>query len=589
MLALIILCILLTWLLCAAVCIGIGSLLFHGLRFTCSTMEALWTGLALITAILQLYHFFRPVDIVAVSLLLGLSLAGWLWDFTVRIPEAPAGRALLLQNWRERKKSGLAAIFLYIPATAIIAFRCAALGEHYDTGLYGAQAVRWFVTYPLVPGLGNLIAQLGFNSSVFLCVAGLDQGPWRNLAHHLFSGFLIAALFASIIPAVIRIFRAETNSPLDWFFTLLFIPATIWATTSKIVGTNTDLPTTVVCLAAAAMLFRALDGKSPEAVTSASDSRLMGLVIAMVLFSLAVTFKISSLVFASLGWTVAVLKLWSLSRNVPSGKRRLASGVILSAAIVLPWIGRGLVLTGYPFFPSTALSIPVDWKVPAFDTQMQADFARSFARVPGITYEYAHGWKWLRPWFRELMREREGFLIPMLFALMGGVAGFIRTMRHNRNSLPQWLWLIGPSLGGLIFWFLEAPAMRFGEAAVWTAAATLGTFAAVHMINRPGRARIALAGLLLLTGWAAHPRLFWGSYVRPSVGVRTFLRLPEAKLTPHQTLSGLTVNVPVETNQCWNAPLPCSPYFHETLHLRQPGKLERGFAAGEPGAVVKWK
>ena len=51
---LIVLCIVLTWLLCAAVCIGIGFLLLKGLRFNCSVTEALWTGLALITAILAI-------------------------------------------------------------------------------------------------------------------------------------------------------------------------------------------------------------------------------------------------------------------------------------------------------------------------------------------------------------------------------------------------------------------------------------------------------------------------------------------------------------------------------------------------------
>ena len=102
---------------------------------------------------------------------------------------------------------------------------------------------------------GNLIAQFGFNSSVFLCIAALDQGPWRDLAHHLFDGFLCAALFASMIPAGLRILRAESNSASDWFFTLLFLPAAIWATTSKIVDTNTDLPTSVVCIVVAAMLL----------------------------------------------------------------------------------------------------------------------------------------------------------------------------------------------------------------------------------------------------------------------------------------------------------------------------------------------
>lgn len=593
MLALIILCILLTWLLCATVCIGIGFLAVKSLRFKCSITEALWTGLALITAILQLYHFFRPIDVVAVFLLLGLGLAGWVWNYAVRIPDASAGNSsrtnssatsrFKLSTWNFQLLNSL---LLFI-AAAIIAFRCAALGEHYDTGLYGAQAVRWFITYPLVPGLGNLLAQLGFNSSVFLCIAALDQGLWRDLAHHLFDGFLVAALFASIIPAAIRIFRAESNSAIDWFFTLLFVPGTIWATTSKIVGTNTDLPTSIVCLVAAALLFRALEEKSQQ--TGGSDSDAKSLLIAMALFSLAVTFKISSTVFALLGWIVAVLKLWSMSRNTPTRKRKLMLAMILSAAIVLPWIGRGLLLTGYPFFPSSALPVAVDWKVPATVARGQADFARSFARVPELTAEYAHGWKWVRPWFHELIREREGFWIPLLFAALGCMGGIVRMRRHDRNSMPPWLRLLVPSLGGLIFWFLEAPAMRFGEPAMWTAGATLGTLAAVHFLNRRANIRMALVGIVLLTAWAAHPRLFWSSYFRPSVGVGTFLHLPEAEVTPDQTNSGLMVNVPVETNQCWNAPLPCSPYFDETLHLRKPGELKRGFAAEESGRAVKWQ
>jgi hypothetical protein len=477
MLALIVVCILLTWLVCAAVCIGIGGLLLRGLNFPFSSLDAMWTGLALIAAMLQLYHFFKAIDLLAVYVLLGLGIAGWLWNRTSH-----------MQHLRERRESLLPALLLTIPAAAIVAFRAAGPCEHYDTGLYGAQAVRWFITYPLVPGLGNLLNQFGFNSSVHLWIAVLDQGPWHDLAHHLFAGFLIAALFASIVQAALRIFRAESISTIDWFFTLLFVPATIWAATGKIVGTNTDLPTSVVCIVAAAMLFRALDEESPQTGASTSDTRPMGLVIAMVLFSLAVTFKISSLVFASVGWTIAGLKLWSLSRNSPRRKGQAVWAVILSGVIVIPWMVRGLVLTGYPFFPSTALSIPADWKVPAFEAQAQADFARSFARVSEITYAYARGWHWLRPWFRELVREREGFLIPLLFALTGGVIGIIRIARGNGKALPRWLWLLLPSLAGMIFWFLEAPAMRFGEPAIWTAGATLGTFAALHLL-RTGRER----------------------------------------------------------------------------------------------------
>ncbi len=565
MLALVILSTLFTWLLCASVCIGTGSLILRCFGFVFFALDAFWTGVAIIVAILQLYHFFRPIDSVAAFLLAMLAFAGLLWNGTS-----------LLQQFVDSRNTQLLGVLFYIPALVIIAFRAAGPCEHYDTGLYGAQAIRWFITYPLLPGLGNVIAQIGFNSSVFLSMAALDHGPWRGLIHHLFVPFLIAAFFASIIPAGVRVFRGRNISPVDWFFTLLFVPAAIWASTGKIVGANTDLPTSIVCLMAAAMLFRALDKSSGDA---ADETRRMSLVLAMLLFSLAVTFKISSLVFASLGWSLAWLKLWPLNGDALKRKWLLNGAVLLSAVIVLPWIARGLTLSGYPFFPSTALSIPVDWRVPATETQVQAEIARSFARIPQIPIADTRGWDWIRPWLRELVREREGFLIPLSLAFIGGIVVISRMSPLRQHALPQWLWLLVPALAGLIFWFFEAPAIRFGEPVIWTAGATLGTLAGLRLLNTPAWARIAIAGLLLITGWAAHPRLLWGSHFRPSAGVQTFLPLPQAQLERRQTNSSLEIYVPLQTNQCWDAPLPCSPYFKDTLRLRQPGNLKRGFTS----------
>jgi hypothetical protein len=619
MLALIVLSILGTWLFMAAVCIGIGSLLLRFLdssggplprsifrpsdvptfqrTVSFSLLDAFWTGVALIVAILQLYHFVRPIDTLIVSLVSGLALAGLLWNsssFFRRVGDFSQPSYFIIPGL-----SDLVFLVLAVSVAAVIvALRAAGPCEHYDTGLYGAQAVRWFITYPIVPGLGNVIAQIGFNSSVFLWIGALDQGPWRNLAHHLFVGFLMAALFASIIPAVLRIFRGKNISSVHWFLTLLFIPGAISAAMGKISGANTDLPTTIVCLVAASMVFRALDGEdlaqNTHGASEAQDMdkyRRMSLIIAMLLFALAVTFKISSIVFAFSGWTLAAVKLWSLSWHGRGRKWVLGGAVILSGAIVLPWICRGLILTGYPFFPSTALGISVGWGVPAAIAQFQAEFARSFARIPQIPLADTQGFHWLGPWLRELVREREGFVIPLFFALAGGLAAIVRIARERRAALPQWLWLLVPASAGLIIWFGEAPAMRFGEPILWTAGATLGTFAALHFLGGPGhiaKMRVALAALFLMTAWAAHLRLLWGSYFRPSITVRTFLRLPEARVVPHQTSSGLTIYIPADSNQCWDAPLPCSPYFSETLRMRRPGKLENGFVSigAVPGMKV---
>lgn len=569
MLALVVLSILSTWLLCAAVCIGIGALLLGSLQLPFGLLEALWTGISLIDAILLLYHFFRPVDLFALFLLAGLGLVGWVRN-----------RLFLFDHLHWLKQTHWMALLLYLPAAALVALRSAGPCEHYDTGLYGATAIHWITTYPAVPGLANLLRQLGFNSSVHTWMAALDQGPWRHLSHHLFVGFLLAVFFASIVRAALRVLRGANVAPVDWFFTLLFVPAAIWAARGRLASAQTDLPTTIVCLVAVAMTFRGLAQRN-LVLGQGEDTRRRDLVIGMMLFALAATFKLSSLVFAFCGWVLAALALWALAKHVPGTKRLLASAVILSAAILLPWVGQGLFLSGYPLFPSTVLSIPVDWRVDPSMARFEADFARSFARIAEVSLDAAEGTAWVKPWFSELIREREAFLIPIFFAMVGVLAWILSRAREKQKALPRWLWLLAPATAGLLFWLIEAPAIRFGEPLLWTLGAALGTLAAEELLKRNLQRRLALAGLLLMTGWAAHPRLLWDSYYRPCFAVRTFLRLPEAHVVPRQTASGLTIYVPEGTNQCWDAPLPCTPFFDPRLRLRQAGNLNRGFSVGK--------
>jgi hypothetical protein len=151
--------------------------------------------------------------------------------------------------------SSPALILLAGAVVLLIAIRSAGPCNYYDTGLYGAQAVRWIQTYSAVPGLANLYGRLGINSSVFLFIAGIGQGVWHGLAHHLFGGFMMAAFCVTILPACIRVAAKSSVSPADWFHTVLAVPAIFWATRSRIVGTLTDEPAAIACLVAAGIFL----------------------------------------------------------------------------------------------------------------------------------------------------------------------------------------------------------------------------------------------------------------------------------------------------------------------------------------------
>ena len=567
MIALVALAIFSTWILCAAILTGIGALLLRSLRLESSAFDAFWAGLFSTVACLQLYQFFRPVDAILAELLCLVAICGAIFN-----------REVFMAILRRAVGYGFLRTGLVLTPILVIAVRCAGPVVHYDTGFYGSMAVRWLTTYPLVPGLTNLFDRLGLNSSVFLCVAALDQGPWSGLGFHLFVGFLLSAITLIIADSFLRAFFAGCNSPLINFVVLFAVPAIVWALNGEIVGTNTDLPTTFVCLAGMMALFKALQEK--QSAESAAGRAESGLVVAMMLFTLAITFKISSLAFAGLGWGMAFFQLLSLEETRIRKRQLIVAATLLSGAVAIPWVVRGVVQSGYPFFPSSAFAVPVDWRVPRAAADLLAHIDRSWARIPHAGFEETSGLRWIRPWLAIAIKDRADFLIPALISFLGAV--FL--LRRKRAADIFWLELLLVSLGGLAFWFLLAPAFRFGEAAIWTTAASLGAVALQEMMPRMSQTgkRVVLIGILGLGGWSSYPRTLWRVHFRRAVEVPGFLHEPAPKTIPYTLSSGLTIKVPVETSQCWDAPVPCSPSFSDNLELRQAGVLRWGFRVRGP-------
>jgi hypothetical protein len=142
------------------------------------------------------------------------------------------------------------------------------------------------------------------------------------------------------------------------------------------------------------------------------------------------------------------------------------------------------------------------------------------------------------------------------------------------------LWLLLPSLSSIAFWFWKGPDLRFGQAAIWTLAATLGSLGIATLARSVQflRPRVIAAGLLIPIAWCLLS-FGWRRSYQVLESVDGFVRLPEAAVVARQTVSGLTVYVPANGNQCWDAALLCTPYFNKTLRLRSPSKMRWGFTS----------
>jgi hypothetical protein len=547
---------------CAAVLVGIGSLILRNLSGSFRVTDAFWMGLAASAGFLEVWNLFFPITLAADISLAGAGVIG-LW----------LSAESLTRDLKRVFSSNRLLFGAFATIVIGIALRAAGPCEYYDTGLYGAQAVRWIRTYPAVFGLANVHARLGFNTSVFLFHAALDQGPWRDLYFHLFDGLVLCAFWATILPACARIFRGIEVTPSEWFHAILAIPAAIWSSRASVVGTMTDEPSSVLCLIAAGLLFQYMERDvSNGAGNSDGDSRV---VVAATLLTLAVTFKLSTVVFAFLGWVLAFAILWSIRRE----SRHVWIAFGGAVLILVPWLAGQIILSGYPFFPSPLAPFPGDWRVSRGIPELYELWVRSWARIPFVRVATTQGLVWLRPWFHAAVRDRAAFQVPM--AIAAAATAILGLPRLAARSIRlRGLWLLLPSLSSIAFWFWKGPDLRFGQAAIWTLAATLGSLGIATLARSVQflRPRVIAAGLLIPIAWCLLS-FGWRRSYQVLESVDGFVRLPEAAVVARQTVSGLTVYVPANGNQCWDAALLCTPYFNKTLRLRSPSKMRWGFTS----------
>jgi hypothetical protein len=565
--------ILVTWAVITLAFMGLGSIVLALFSKDHSLIDAFWMGLAVSVAVLEIWNLFLPVTSSIALFLVGFGLFGLALSrstFRVSLSSAWQNSPWLL--------------LLGIVFALLLALRSCGPCEYGDTGLYGAPSVRWIQTYPVVLGLANLHGRLGFNSSVFLCIAALGQGPWKDLGFHLFTGFLLAAFWATLLPAFARCISGPAASPADWFHTILAVPAFFWTTRSRIVGTQTDEPAAIVALVATGILLADLSQNARQDHPSPQPSRLF---LAATLFSLAVTFKESAAVFAFLAWCLVFRRIWQTAALTRTRRLHLAAALISPAVLLLPWFARSIILTGYPLFPATVFAFPVPWKVPLSAARWYALGVHSWGRGPDSHFEETQGMRWLGDWLNHALRNRPSFQVPLAIGLAGLTIALMGRFRGGATPRPSypWLSLLFPGLAGILFWFVASPDPRFAQFSIWTTAATLGAWGIASLDlqrplshTRPAHATIALTALLFSLIWCLIS-LGWKEPLRALRGIDQPPPYPKPALIVRHTSSGLAVYVPAQGGNCWNSPLPCTAYFDPSLCLRDPSSLRWGFTS----------
>jgi hypothetical protein len=595
-----------TWMVLATVLSGCGLLVHRLSRLGPPAprqfMLLPWLGFCLAILVLQIWHLAFPINSAALGMVSLLGLVGWIWD----MGSGQGGlRSLATSMWRYR-----GAVCVGLVCMLWLADRAIGPCNYGDSGLYHISAVQWANEHKVVPGLANLHVRFGFNNSSFLYDAMLSWGPWQGRSGHIANGLLCAMMVPIFVWAGHTVL---VGSGRRWRTALFVLPIVVlcvkFAISPEICSFTTDLPAALLALLASWRLLALLLLDNREKGSVAEEASLVIWFLAT-----AVTVKLSVLFYAlPVVATALLVGCVQLRResSPPEPARLVVFIALIGAALLVGgWIARGYVLSGCPLYPSSVGCAHADWVVSnGVLAEVRHDikqFARTTHLDRGIDIS---GFAWVKPWFVQLiiLRSFAETLLPAILAV-GGVVIWAQRYIRSRSRLAYasaagHAWLMALPLGiALIVWFFTVPSPRMGTHLWWSAA---GLAMAIAPSDAPGGwlsrhpriivfAAMALSVLpilhlmvLIQVRYRHDPAMI---YYRASPLVALFYGTgsdhgfhptPVVQVEVRRTDSGLDVNVPpADQDNCWGAPIPCTPYFNPKLQLRVPDQIGGGFRIG---------
>jgi len=144
---------------------------------------------------------------------------------------------------------------------------------------------------------------------------------------------------------------------------------------------------------------------------------------------------------------------------------------LLATLVLLPFLIRNVMLSGYLLYPVPALAWPgIDWKMPLSILQSDQIMILVCARMNGHGYAYENMADpfslWFPRWLAEVSLYHKAVVIASFVLLVPALWILLRSIRAKKRGEFDPFLLI-PAMGGFLFFMTGAPALRFGEWWLW--------------------------------------------------------------------------------------------------------------------------
>lgn len=567
-------------------------------------LDRTWLGICAIASVLQVWHFLLPVNTLAALTVFSAGVLG-VWRY--------------LRSGSSELRSRRTYVQLVLLAVTCVPVFVALPGtpDVYDSGMYHLQSIRWANEYAIVPGIGNLNIQFAANQSYFLLAALLNIQGLSPFGYQFLNAFLIlAAISYSLEVIAIGLCKKSELSITD-VFRVLFLP--LYAAVSVNVNTRSASPDFMAWILVLVLSERTVvASRLPLERDGFIRSRLL---LPVVLGVLCVTVKLSTLSFVGLVFALVCRRLVELIWRGRSSITRVivASFPVACSALLMfgVWIGRGILQSGYWFYPLSRTQVDVDWRIRKSTVDVTRWYMGVWGRVcdstpgdaigqaasafekslglgtdsvdvlpPKIPY-FTRG-RWRREWGYELSRNpaiQHTLVIVTVCLPLVALLGFAISRRIKE---PGWPWVVLLPVGGTVFCYFSAPNLRFYFPYVLLMVPWSLAWLSVQLPAWIGRSGV-LVGAVAIAAAAVTWEPVVQKMLRSKPAWAATLQMPNASLREMKTASGLHLNTPVQDKRVYNAELPATPYFNQNLELRNPAAgLQAGFRISNTDEPVRY-
>ena len=524
---------------------------------------AFWMGWCGSVLILQIWHFFLPIQTPARVLISALGLLG------LAAGGLKPWKALGLGSIRLKNLTPLLALCL---VAYVLSERALGGAQNGDSPMYHFPVMRWYEQYAVVKGLGNLFSAFAFNQSYFFYGAILDIGPFRDNVNHLANGIFLLVLLGRMILAIARVLaKGAAAGPENLFYALCAPGVATLVFNLNLTSPSPDFPIFVLGIVLSAQVLRVAAGSEPSAfpdydLLAVSMTAAVGITVKMSFAGIAVASVPLALLFAYL----------RQDRPRRLDYRNLLLVSIITAAAIGPWMMHSIMLSGYPLYPSAILPMPVQWRMP-----------------PALMQEaWSNVHMWSGAWYRTMWNfgyviqflisagcDCRDILLPLGISLAGVAFLILHYLvrliirgKEKPSMIP--IAILLPTIAALTFWFAGAPRPRFAGAVFWVMTAQIVLLCVERSPGGNAGNWTRRVVMLFMLSVAALP-FFDGKPLLRHLNRFEIQQGP--KLVEVQLPSGLVIYYPGLIGTCGMGPLPCTARPQPGLRLIRPDDMGAGF------------